>query len=267
MCCDVSCKLTCKKNHSCFRPVSKGGWGLHSGLFWGPRSLADEACSTLRVKHFSYSCEIMSYFQKHTTHTIWKYRTPHRMLIVSLSLSLDTLSLLICFSFSFSFACLLLTGSGSYVHVCPCSYFEAMLPAHRHVGTHTVRSPCSHAHFDRVSTACVSWPRDWAASGGTHIQQDMDTASALPCLCAPLSLLETFCVTRSRNWRKSLYEAWLSSMCVCVLHCVSHAPPGATFDYSANTKKQETSAFWEFCSGAIINLLGFLFRVKLLTTL
>ena len=38
---------------------------------------------------------------------------------------------------------------------------------------HTQRSLCSHAPFGRVATACVSSPRDWAVSTGSHMQQDM----------------------------------------------------------------------------------------------
>ena len=34
--------------------------------------------------------------------------------------------------------------------------------------------PCSRAHFGCVPTACVSSPRDWAVSIGSHMQQNMD---------------------------------------------------------------------------------------------
>ena len=37
----------------------------------------------------------------------------------------------------------------------------------------TQRSPCSHAHFGGVTTACVSSPRDWDVPAGSLMQQDM----------------------------------------------------------------------------------------------
>ena len=56
--------------------------------------------------------------------------------------------------------------SGSDVHVCPRFLLEflsmAKLATHRHKSPRSVRNPCSHAHFGRFSTACVSSPRDWA---------------------------------------------------------------------------------------------------------
>ena len=39
---------------------------------------------------------------------------------------------------------------------------------------HTQCSPCSHAPFSRAATACLSSPRDWEVSMGSHMQQDMD---------------------------------------------------------------------------------------------
>ena len=53
-----------------------------------------------------------------------------------------------------------------------------------------VRSPCSRAHFGRVTTACVSSPRDWAVSTGSHMQQGMDISQAPPHLGAPIPLFE-----------------------------------------------------------------------------
>ena len=38
--------------------------------------------------------------------------------------------------------------------------------------------PCSHAHFGRVTTACVSSPRDRAVSIGSYMQQDVDISEA-----------------------------------------------------------------------------------------
>ena len=54
----------------------------------------------------------------------------------------------------------------------------------------SVRSPCSRAHFGRVTTACVSSPRDWAVSTGSHMQQGMDISQAPPHLGAPIPLFE-----------------------------------------------------------------------------
>ena len=54
------------------------------------------------------------------------------------------------------------------------------------IGDHSVCTPCSRAHFGRVTTACVSSPRDWAVSIGSHMQQDMDISKAPPHLGAPV---------------------------------------------------------------------------------
>ena len=44
--------------------------------------------------------------------------------------------------------------------------------AHRHKGPHFTCIPCSRAHFTLVPTACVSSPRDWAVSRGSHKQNN-----------------------------------------------------------------------------------------------
>ena len=53
--------------------------------------------------------------------------------------------------------------SGSHVHVCPrpCSstYRLARITTHRRREPHSVCCPCSHAHFGRLTTACVSSPK------------------------------------------------------------------------------------------------------------
>ena len=43
-----------------------------------------------------------------------------------------------------------------------------------HKGPHFVWNPCSDALLGRFTTACVSSPRDWAVSVGSHMQQDME---------------------------------------------------------------------------------------------
>ena len=48
--------------------------------------------------------------------------------------------------------------------------------------------PCSRAHFGRLATACVSSPRDWTVSIGSHMQQNIDMFKAPPHLGAPIPL-------------------------------------------------------------------------------
>ena len=49
---------------------------------------------------------------------------------------------------------------------------------------------CSHAPSGRAATACVSTPRDWAVSIGSHVRQDMDISTAPPRPSAPSPLLQ-----------------------------------------------------------------------------
>ena len=53
----------------------------------------------------------------------------------------------------------------------------------------TLPGPCSHAPFIRVPTACVSSPRDWVVSNGSHMQQDTGNTPAPP------RLSDFLCVT------------------------------------------------------------------------
>ena len=46
--------------------------------------------------------------------------------------------------------------------------------------------------FGRAASACVSSPRDWIVSVGSHMQQDMDMSEAPPRPGAPLPRLRTF---------------------------------------------------------------------------
>ena len=64
----------------------------------------------------------------------------------------------------------------------------ARLPTRRHNGT--TLCVCSRAYLGRVTTACVSSPRDWPVSIGSHMQQDMGTSKAPRHLGAPIPLLE-----------------------------------------------------------------------------
>ena len=68
-------------------------------------------------------------------------------------------------------------GSGSHFDFCqrPCSSTcrWARLATHRHSGPHFVCIPCSHTHFGRGTTACVSSPRrrsslHWLAHAARH---------------------------------------------------------------------------------------------------
>ena len=60
-------------------------------------------------------------------------------------------------------------GSGSYLRsLLPTSSFE-----HLSMGPHNHRHKKDHTQpFGRVATACVSSPRDWAVSMGSHMQQN-----------------------------------------------------------------------------------------------
>ena len=99
-------------------------------------------------------------------------------------------------------------GSGSSVDFrprpCPGTYRWARLATHRHGGPRSVSIPYSHAHFGRFTTACVSSPRDWAVSIGSHMQQDMGVSIAPPHLVAPIPLFEH----RSRLKTTILQKNW-----------------------------------------------------------
>ena len=68
-------------------------------------------------------------------------------------------------------------GSGSHFNFCPrpCSSTcrWARVATHRRIGPHLVCIPCSHAHFGRTTTACVSSPKrlgclHWLAHAAGH---------------------------------------------------------------------------------------------------
>ena len=61
-----------------------------------------------------------------------------------------------------------LTGTSAHVHVSS-TYRWARLSTHRQRAT-SMRSPCSHAHFGRLTAACVSSQGDWAVSVGSHMR-------------------------------------------------------------------------------------------------
>ena len=63
------------------------------------------------------------------------------------------------------------------------------LPSQRQ-GPHQVCCPCSRAQLGCLNTECVSSPRDWAVSVGSHMQQKMGISEALPRLGAPIPLIE-----------------------------------------------------------------------------
>ena len=73
------------------------------------------------------------------------------------------------FFFHFILACSLAQGVGVLRPLQPASLFRAL-----------VDGSGSRAHFDRATTACVSSPRDWAVSVGSHMQQDMGISQAPP---------------------------------------------------------------------------------------
>ena len=78
---------------------------------------------------------------------------------------------------SLVFLCLLacwFTRGRGHVHLCPRFLYEHM-STHQDLNPptqkiHTLCSPCSDAHFGRVTTACVSSPRDWTVSIAPHVQ-------------------------------------------------------------------------------------------------
>ena len=78
------------------------------------------------------------------------------------------------FFFHFLLACSLAQGVGVLRSRQPASLFRAL-----------VDESGSRAHFDRATTACVSSPRDWAVSVGSHMQQDMGISQAPPHPRAP----------------------------------------------------------------------------------
>ena len=83
-------------------------------------------------------------------------------------------SVLICFcSFSSSFFVIVLVRIHNWVSRSrlPTSLFEHSWmgqATHQRRGPHSVRSLCSLTHSGRASSACVSSPRDWAVSVGSH---------------------------------------------------------------------------------------------------
>ena len=88
-------------------------------------------------------------------------------------------------------------------------------------------SPCSRAHFAPIATACVSSPREWAVSVGSHLQQDVDNSKAPPHPGALLPLFDPV------HHRKPRYKKWrwfsLRHSChLSVLQSVFSAPPGAS---------------------------------------
>ena len=80
-----------------------------------------------------------------------------------LSISLPFyLSVFLTFSFSFFLPVCCASGRGltfTFARVLVSSTYRWARPATRRRGPHEVCCPCSHAHFGRVTTACVSWSR------------------------------------------------------------------------------------------------------------
>ena len=134
---------------------------------------------------------------------------------------------MICLFFSQG-ACRLHKGSRSHVHVCPrpclstCRW--AQLATRRQRGPHSVRSPCSHAHVGRATTACVSSPRGcprWLAHVARHgylfgASASMRTVS--------FAFDRSHQKPQSQNWRQFSVRRACPR---CVLQCVFNAPPGA----------------------------------------
>ena len=58
------------------------------------------------------------------------------------------------------------------------------------IGDHSVCTPCSRAHFGRVTTACVSSPKRLGCLHSLAQQQEMDISEAPPHLGAPFALFE-----------------------------------------------------------------------------
>ena len=72
------------------------------------------------------------------------------------------LSVFLTFSFSFFLPVCCASGRGltlTFARVLVSSTYRWAIPATRRRGPHEVCCPCSHAHFGRVTTACVSWSR------------------------------------------------------------------------------------------------------------
>ena len=82
-------------------------------------------------------------------------------------------------------------GSGDLTFTCAPSLFEHLSMGQARnpptQGTTPLRSLCSHAHVGRVTTACVSSPRDWTVSIGSHMQLDTVISQAPPRLRVPFS--------------------------------------------------------------------------------
>ena len=112
----------------------------------------------------------------------------------------------------------------------------ARLATHRRKGPHQACSPCSRAHFSRLTTACVSSPK---GLGCLHwlTQQDMVISKAPPHLSAPLP--PSFCV----HLRKPRYKklAMVSLRHGCQLALLFSAPPGASCTVVIKHDKWNTS--------------------------
>ena len=87
----------------------------------------------------------------------------------------------------------------------------------------SVCSPCFRAHFGRLTTACVSSPRDWTVHIGSHKQQDTCISSAPPHPCAPCPSFLSVHVSkpRSKKWRSSLLR---HCCCLCSNACFPPRP-------------------------------------------
>ena len=94
----------------------------------------------------------------------------------------------------------------------------AKLSTHRSNGphTHTVQSVlwCS---LSRATTACVSWPRDWAVSIGSHRQLDIVISQTPPRLGAPIFRLFNTVDTKNLKWARICPQSWLSSVPVATI--------------------------------------------------
>ena len=99
--------------------------------------------------------------------------------LFSLSISLCLSPPLASFSFSLSLSMPVRPQGVGVLRSClPASLSEHQSMGHlpnplTHKGPHFVWSPCSYALLDLFIAACVSSPRDWAVSVGSHMQHDM----------------------------------------------------------------------------------------------
>ena len=105
-------------------------------------------------------------------------------------------------------------GSGSHVHFCPrpCSSTHRMGQAlHPPTPWTTHCAICALVPLSRVTNACVSSPRDWAVSIGSHVQLDRVISLAPSRLGAPLFHLFKTVDKETRKKAIICPQAWPSS--------------------------------------------------------